>query len=840
MYKVLIGMSIGLMAAAAYGFLPDDPATTARQSSKAAGPALTARQPSAQQLQAAGQLREAEVQWDRRTGAPLSVRGKLGTQNLGGKGLRAEAKGDFERDAVAVLDSLSAVYAVQDAAGEFAVSRVEADNLGFHHVRVRQLHQGLRVVGCELIVHFNKANQGYQVNGRYLPGINVAVTPALTPAEAVSRAQADLKARGKPAGALQGAPELVVFADNSEPRLAYELVLAYPANPEKIPGRWVYTVDALNGYILNAYNAIPSAAAAITGDRLTGEGGESVSVTGTLEGGFYYLKSALWLIHNNDATASFVDSNSDARRTTASWGASDRVEMSAAVNFSAIQNYYAAVHGRSSYNGSGAKATVNVHHEYGSEYNNAYWSPDEQQFFFYDGDGVELNGLTVTDVSAHEFTHAVDEYTANLTYRNESGALNESFSDVFGALVEFHTQPNGRDLYPGKRAGYADWLLAEDSEVAVAAMRDMRNPSSTVTLEANAQQPSKYQGTYWYSGSEDNGGVHINSGVQNFFFYLLCEGGSGDNDGTNYNVTGIGITNAGQVAYRALTVYCTPSTDYAAARTAWLSAAADLNASWTSVVQAAWAAVGVTGSTPTPPTPSVRYTPQMDDFDGDNYGDPTLYDATAGCWYIRLSAYNYAMVSFESGASAAFRPVSGYFDSDWKADPTVYSTASGRWYMALSTDSYNWWYLDWYVNSSCLPVCADFDGDWYPDPTLYSPNTGNWYVLASTYGWDGHYYLLEWAAPSGYLPFGGDFDGDWYADPAFYSPDSGYWYVLVSSRGYQSASFFFGAAGYTAGLGDFEGDLRVDPIMRSVESAHWYVLLSSRGYQIPGYFDFVW
>jgi thermolysin len=834
MKRFAILMTFGWLAAAAYGFLPEDPVDARAAGGKAAGPAPAARVPNAAQLQAAGCLPEAEVEWDQKTGAPLSVRGKLpGPRNLGGKGPRVAGKGDYAADAIAVLDSLTDIYALKDASKEFVVFRVDADNLGFQHARLRQMHQGLRVVGGELIVHFNKDKQAYQVNGRYLPAIAIPVTPTLKPAEAAIAAKADLKARGKPAGQLKGAPELIVFADNSDPLLAYELLLTYPAGKGTLPGHWVYTVDALSGKIVNAFNAIPSATASISGNRLAGEGGETVTVIGTLTSGSYYLKSALWLIHNNDYTGSFPDSNSDAKRSTANWGASDRVEMSAACNYSAIQAYYSNVHGRVSYNGSGAKATVNVHHYYGIEYNNAYWDSDAQAFYFYDGDGVELTGLTVSDVAGHEFTHAVTEYTANLTYRNESGALNESFSDIFGALIEFKNQPDGRNLYPGKRAGYADWLLAEDCEVSVTAMRDLRNPSSTNTLAAGDQQPSKYRGTYWYTGSQDNGGVHVNSGVQNFFFYLLCEGGSGNNDGTSYSVTGIGIDNAAQVAYRALTVYCTASTDHSGARSAWLSAAADLNSDWVGSVQSGWAAVGVSSNV----TPTSRATPLMDDFDGDYYGDPARFDPATGTFYGLLSSLGYAAASLYFGAGEDYVPLTGFWDYDWKADPTIYDSAWGYWYMAFSTDDYNWWYLDWYGDSSSLPVCADFDGDLFADPTFYCQNDGYWYILLSSLGWD-YFACIYYSASSGLLPFGGDFDGDWYADPTFYSPNSGNWYCLLSSWDYvYYDTLWFGAAGYTPALGDFDGDFRADPILRSPEG-HWYVLLSSSQYVY--YFDWTW
>ena len=178
--------------------------------------------------------------------------------------------------------------------------------------------------------------------------------------------------------------------------------------------------------------------------------------------------------------------------------------------------------------------------------------------------------------------------------------MNESFSDIFGACVEFYNQSDERTNYPGKSPGGADWLCGEDCWLSSIALRDLRNPANAATVGAGNEQPTRYLGAYWYTGAEDNGGVHQNSGVQNFFFYLLCEGGSGSNDGIIYNLTGIGITNAEQVAFRALTVYCTPDTGYRIVRSAWISAAQDLNPAWVSSVCDAWDAVGVQAVSVTP------------------------------------------------------------------------------------------------------------------------------------------------------------------------------------------------------------------------------------------------
>ncbi len=602
--------SIFLFAMPASALLP----TPASKTKTLPGPggmhpsAIASRPLTAAQRQLANQAEQSGIQvnWNNKLNTPRSIRGR----NLGqrrafsqGKGLTVAAGASAERNAIAVLDNLSGLFMIQDAGREFTAQTPEQDRLGFQHVKVRQTYQGLRVFGGELIVHFNTRGEVYEVNGRYVPDINVNLSPAFDAIQAVILAQNDLSAMGKPAGTVIRAPELVIFAFNSEPRLAYELTLAYDDHTE--PGCWRYWIDAQKGDILLRYNNIQTISAptangspaTLTGSLLTGEGGGATNVTGWFENtGAYYLynTSQRWYIYNY-AWSGWWDSYTYAYRTNPDWSTSDRTEMSAANNFAIIQTYYSTVHGRNSFNNSNAYARANVH--YGSSLVNAYWSSSDQAFLFGDGDGATANELAVLDICGHEFTHAVTEYSAALIYAYESGALNESFSDIFGALIEFAGQPDGRSYYPDKAAGHSDWLIGEDCWLSSTALRDMRNPGSTVTLASGDQQPTRYHGTNWYFGSGDYGGVHYNNSVQSFFFYLLSEGGAGVNDGISYSVTGIGIDNAAQVAYRTLTVYCTPYTDYYDARANWISAATDLNASWVTSVQQAWTAVGIDADT---------------------------------------------------------------------------------------------------------------------------------------------------------------------------------------------------------------------------------------------------
>jgi thermolysin len=574
-----------------------------RRSLAAAAVPVQVRIPSAGQVQrtreavAAG----AVVEWNTELGTPALIRGRdLRPPAAVAGGSRSA--GSPEQDARLVLEQVAGLLGAREPAVEFVVRGVTPDELGFRHVRVDQRHRGLRVVGGQLMVHFNAAGEAYQVNGRYVADLAVDDAPVLSADEALAAARAHLESAGRTDLALAAGPELTVLAYHTAPALAYEVILAC-REPSGREGRWRLWLAASDGRVLLAADEIRRVAppsdngypALVTGNMLAGEGGLVTNIPAWYENaGRYYLynTSQCWYVFNIGG-AGYVDNNTYAFRTVSDWGVSDRTEISAANNFRHTQNYFRAQHSRASYDDANMLARANVH--YGQNYVNAFW--DGTSFNFGDGNGVEANSLAVLDVAAHEFGHAVTEFTADLFYYGESGAINESYSDIWAASVEFYAQPDGRAHYPNAVAGTADWLIGEDCWLNGTALRDMRNPGSTVTLAHGNQQPSRYKGTNWWNtaDAEDNGGVHQNSGVQNFMFYLLAEGGSGMNDGIAYSVTGIGITNAARVAYRALTAYFTKYTDLSEARRCWSSAAADLNAAWVPSVEAAWAAVGVAG-----------------------------------------------------------------------------------------------------------------------------------------------------------------------------------------------------------------------------------------------------
>lgn len=457
-----------------------------------------------------------------------------------------------------------------------AVRRVDADKLGFKHVRIAQTYKGLPVIGSDMVININDAGDVYRVGGRFQPALNISTKPSISAKGAVAAA-------GEKAASVISAPSLVVYAG----RLAYQLRTAAVENGNI--RNWQYYIDATDGAILSKYDdikrlAAPSCASGsyqnVQGVRLADEDGSVVSMEGFQDASNYNLYNCgsgatvgNWGISDED-TSDWV------KNATADFGAADPAAISAAKNMEDTQDFVLNTDGRNSFNNAGAFAEAQVH--VGNDYVNAYWNGSG--LFFGDGDGVLAGPLTVLDIVGHEFGHAITQYTSNLVYQNESGALNESFSDIIGAAIEFDKQPDGTAAYPNVVDGQSDYLMGEDSWLQGVALRNLREPQ----LEG---QPSCYKGSLWYSGNGDNGGVHYNSGVQNWVYYAAAEGGSGTNDGNAYNITGIGQELSAAIANRVNTVYLSSSSDYADARAAWSVAAADLgDAATVAAVEAAWTA----------------------------------------------------------------------------------------------------------------------------------------------------------------------------------------------------------------------------------------------------------
>ena len=262
-------------------------------------------------------------------------------------------------------------------------------------------------------------------------------------------------------------------------------------------------------------------------------------------------------------------------------------------------DYYKLTHNRLSYDGNGAVIrnyyTLNTQlpglgPEQTGFPNNAFALPNYHVMVYGEGDNQIMKPVVGIDVAGHEFSHMVIEKNGHggLTYQDESGALNEAYADIFGASIEFYT-----NVSPNWKIGEGVFLLPPYH------MRDMSNPNNSFN---GNQQPDTYKGTYWLYPNDplaiqDNGGVHINSGVANYWYYLLSMGGSGTNDvGNTFNVQGQTIQKAEKIAYKALIQYLTPNAQFIDARTATVQAAKDLygaNSAEVRSVENAWYAVNV-------------------------------------------------------------------------------------------------------------------------------------------------------------------------------------------------------------------------------------------------------
>nr|WP_315231549.1 M4 family metallopeptidase [uncultured Flavobacterium sp.] len=490
----------------------------------------------------------------------------------------------------------------------FAKTKSETDKLGFSHEKFQLFHQGIKVEFSTYTLH-SKSGKLESMSGEFYQLENVNTRPVLSKQQALnsalkqigaatylweSPAEAKINDYQKPTGELVLLPLVDEDAKGKkieQIRLAYKFDI-YATNPVS---RGDVYIDAITGTTLfynatikhldefsngrkhnsvnkkSENNSKTSFVIANADTRYSG----SQSIQTTLSGTSYILADAtrgngvmtynmkkgtsytaavnFTDVDNNWTAAEFNNVNKDNGALDAHWGAEKTYD------------YFSAVHGRNSYNNAGAAIKSYVH--YSSNYNNAYWNGSVMTY----GDGSGTGGfdiLTSIDVAGHEIGHAVCTNTANLAYQQESGAMNEAFSDIWGACIEYYAAPN-KQL----------WLIGEDIERRSGhlALRSMSNPKSE-------GQPDTYGGTNWISQTKcrpssrnDYCGVHTNSGVLNHWFYILTQGKTGTNDkGSSYSITGIGIDKAAKITYRLESVYLSANSTYANARTFGIQAATDL------------------------------------------------------------------------------------------------------------------------------------------------------------------------------------------------------------------------------------------------------------------------
>ncbi|HVK70156.1 MAG TPA: M4 family metallopeptidase [Polyangium sp.] len=469
---------------------------------------------------------------------------------------------------------------------DIVIKRVRIDELSLAHTRILQTFKGVPVFEGEAIVHLDRNGNLSDVTDGFVKHIRrgLSATPTWTEKQAI-RAALD---RYVCASCITAAPEvdLLVMRHAGEDHLAYRVQLRR-IDSTRDTAMPVIFIDAHSGEEIHRYDNLQTA----QGSTLYSG---TVTIGTSLSAGKYYpedltRKVGTFTYANGTSTVYRVADTDDV------WNSSDqRVVVDAHFGASMVYDYFKSVHGRNGIDGAGGPTAYAAANggaglissvvRYSTAYNNAFW--DGTKMTYGDGDGSTFSPLVSLDIAAHEMTHGVTQYEANLTYQNESGALNESWSDVFGALVERYVYGESADT----------WKIGEDCYTPGTsgdALRYMDNPHNASNGGYSSDDdPDHYSERY--TGTSDNGGVHINSGIPNHAFYLLAKGGTHHLSGVA--VTGIGADDAGKIWYKALADYMTASTNFAGARQATLSAASALfggsSAQYTST-QSAWCAVGV-------------------------------------------------------------------------------------------------------------------------------------------------------------------------------------------------------------------------------------------------------
>ena len=532
-----------------------------------------------------------------------SVKPALLPEAAAGQSTPAPSPGVNERkkDAEAISLNYLHTYLAEhssafEAAGNdysFKTKRVEEDPESGMHTHVQQLYRGIRVFGGEAIVHLEPEESSPSITDDLVRSVNVDTTPTLTAAEAVEIAIAKYGC----SDCLTAKPTTSLWITQKPGKSGKRRdALVYRVSLRRMDGSAstalpVYFIDAHSGAVVNHYN-----------DLQTGTGRSLYSGTKTINTFFkvinppartYFMEDHIRNvgIFDGASTENSVFYIVDPDNNFIS--ANQRAGVDAHFGTSKTIDYFKSAHGRNGFDGRGGPGfyrsidgttslkSVVVH--YGSRFNNGFW--DGRRVVLGDGDGV-FNGPNVSvDWLGHEWTHALTAFTANLVYQGESGALNESMSDVFGAMIE-------RSAY-GENSN--TWRLFEKTltpRISGDAERDMASPhNGRNQIPGLSGQPDHYLERY--KGTADNGGVHFNSGISNKVFHLVAKGGSHHRGGS---MTGIGPDAAAKIWFRALTLHMTRTTNFKGARTATLNAARALHGLGSpqyNAVARAWSLCGV-------------------------------------------------------------------------------------------------------------------------------------------------------------------------------------------------------------------------------------------------------
>lgn len=494
--------------------------------------------------------------------------------------LKSEAGKSPEEKFYTFLEDSKGLTGIEKPRESFRITGIHTDKYGITRVRSVQQYKGIEVYGSESTLHLDAQKE--RITGKFHRiDQDVQVTPAFDLTLCLQIVQEDLRqlttfrelseAEKKLLDYESPEHALVIYGNNDKDyALAWEITI----RPNLVQ-EWKYFVNALDGSILKKYNNTKS------DGPLTATGYDLNNQLQTfdvlLQGGTYYLYNVAEDMYNTETEEGVIltlDANNTSTEdlnykyvtsTNNTW--SQQAAISAHYHATLAYEYFLNTFGRNSINNLGGNiiSLVNVVEDDGTSMENAFWNG---KAVFYGNGGDHFKPLAgAIDVASHELGHGVVSNTANLEYQGQSGAINESYADIFGAMVDRQ-----------------DWQIGEDvvrtTYYPSGALRDMSNPHNGGTKTDEYWQPAHV--SEMYLGTQDNGGVHINSSIGNHAFYLFA--------------TAVGKEKAEQVFYLALTDYLTKTSQFIDFRIAVVQAARDLYGdSSTEVTEAekAFNAVGV-------------------------------------------------------------------------------------------------------------------------------------------------------------------------------------------------------------------------------------------------------
>jgi len=432
------------------------------------------------------------------------------------------------------------------------------DQKGNAIYKYTQTYEDIPVFGREMVVQINPQSEVSLIGGQFESSINLETQPSMTPKTAMDEAFSSFTETPTDTPTVLEQPELVIYTNETiEPTLTYRVVIEYMTIKSGYKKEEVF-INAHSGQPVNQITKIHSA--------------------------------LNYTIHSIDDQCMSQNSNSlPGREIDASDG--DHAE-GVDTNSKNTYNFFNKMFGRDSWDGNGRKIVSTIHARFqgsnGCSGDNAYFTGD--QMVFGDGSDKLSNPGAAKDIFGHEFAHGFTASESNLTYQNQSGAINEAVSDIMGSgaqawIISGGSASNNPSSWT---TNDAVWTMG-DGHATGSFLRYMDDP------EENGSNKDDYNDRY--TGTQDNGGVHINSGIMNLAFYLVSEGGTHPRGNTSNNVTEIGIEKALQIYYYANNNLFTSSTSFESARTKLATAAKTLYScdEWESVHQS-YDAVNVPGS----------------------------------------------------------------------------------------------------------------------------------------------------------------------------------------------------------------------------------------------------